>query len=132
MNKQTLISTIRKESRDIPCSHYSIILDSFQLKSFSRNNLGEMVFSRLTSLLNRIRELVHEYIPKCCPWCGEKAEVYSNGSYVSGWTSFVRCSDSLGCGVMGPKKKSPKGMLEDEYIIRDSAIKTWNKTRKRK
>jgi hypothetical protein len=103
-----MISTIREESKDIPPDHYPKVLDDYQLKSFSVKQLSELPFSRLVPLLSKIRSLINDYIPKYCPWCGTKTQVYLSGSYIGGWTSFVHCSDHLTCGVRGPEKNHQK------------------------
>lgn len=35
-----------------------------------------------------------------CPWCGEKASVYMNGSHVEGWYCFIECSAMFVCMKM--------------------------------
>lgn len=59
-----------------------------------------------------------------CPWCGKKAVVYLNGTYVDGWISFVECSD-FSCNARGPKKQTG-GYSNDEYETQDQAIELWN------
>ena len=59
-----------------------------------------------------------------CPWCGEEAVSYLEGTYVAGWTSFVNCSDYK-CGARGPTKQTP-AYSNDEWVIENEAINAWN------
>lgn len=125
MNKETIIKTIRKESKNIPVDKYYIPLDSFDLQSFSDKCLREMPVKSLLSLLANIKRLIYEFTIQPCPWCNSKAEIYSNGSYVEGWTAFIECSSWIKCGVKGPISKKV-GLSNEEDENRDEAIKNWN------
>jgi hypothetical protein len=52
-----------------------------------------------------------------CPWCHKDSEVYTNGSYVRGWVSFVQCSD-YECGARGPQKQTT-GCSNNEHIVEE-------------
>ncbi len=62
---------------------------------------------------------------KIRPWCGEKAKVYTSGSFMEGWCCFVECSEMLSCGARGPEKRS-KVHAYDEYELQDQVIRLWN------
>lgn len=54
-DKEGVIAAIRKESLDLPCEIYPIVLNDFDLMSLSENRLGEMPLERLSKVLERIR-----------------------------------------------------------------------------
>lgn len=60
-----------------------------------------------------------------CPWCEKKAVTYLEGTYSSGWTSFVQCSDTLHCCARGPTRQTP-GCSNNEWVIETEAINAWN------